>query len=235
MRVFILAGGLGTRIFPFSTVVPKPLLPVAGVPCVRWIVETLLEQGFTDIYLCINKSSESNFKHEFRDLKVKFSVTEGPMGTAGELLHAKKYIKGDFLLVYGDDLTEINYAEMVEFHKKYKAKATLAVTTGFTLPVGVVTFNWIDNNVYGEVESFREKPCLTQFVWTGSAILPKQIVKYLENYQDIAYFVIPKLIEEGGVHAYIIDKPWWDVGNIENWRAVNEYFRQKNKKRGIKK
>src|ERR1700690_1052023 len=88
-RLLILAGGKGERLFPFSSVIPKCLIPVAGKPCVRWIVEDALQQGFDDIVLCINKKDEANFKHEFRDLDVIFSVNCEATGTVDELLGAK--------------------------------------------------------------------------------------------------------------------------------------------------
>ncbi len=84
-RFIVLAGGKGERLFPFSSVIPKCLIPVAGKPCVRWIVEDAIQQGFKDIVLCINKKDESNFMYEFRDLDIKFSVNCEPTGTEDEL------------------------------------------------------------------------------------------------------------------------------------------------------
>jgi mannose-1-phosphate guanylyltransferase len=88
LRFLVLAGGKGERLFPFSSIIPKCLIPVAGKPCVRWIIEDAIQQGFKDIVLCINKKDQSNFKYEFRDLDIKFSVSTQSKSTVDELINA---------------------------------------------------------------------------------------------------------------------------------------------------
>ena len=122
IRFIVMAGGKGDRLFPFSAVIPKCLIPVAGKPCVRWIVEDALSQGFNDIVLCINKKDERNFMHEFRDLNIKFSVNSRATGTVDELLCAQEngFITDTFILRYGDDLTDVSFNDIVSFHKAKK-------------------------------------------------------------------------------------------------------------------
>lgn len=221
IRVFILAGGRGTRIFPFSALFPKCLLPVAGRPCVRWIIEDAIGQGFTDIVLCINKKDEPNFRYELRDLNVKYSVSEEPLGTVGELLCARNLIDDTFILRYGDDLTEIDYRSLVNFHREKGATATIAVTTQFRLPVGVVEL--ADD---GRVQKFVEKPTLGKPSWAAIAVLEPKAVAYFKLGEDIAGHALPKMLEANEpVYAFLIDSPWYDVGNIEQWRLADKNFR----------
>jgi NDP-sugar pyrophosphorylase family protein len=160
VRLFVLAGGKGERFFPFSSVIPKCLIPVAGKPCIRWIIEDALAQGFNDIVLCINKSDSSSYRHELRDVNLKYSISEEAHGTVGELLCARNFVTGRFVLRYGDDLTETNYPELLRFHVEKKAIATLVVTTELDLPVGIV-----DVAECGKVAGFVEKPKLGRPSW----------------------------------------------------------------------
>ena len=231
IRVFVLAGGKGERLFPFSSVIPKCLIPVAGKPCARWIVEDAIQQGFNDIVLCINKKDESNFKHEFRDLDIKFSVNCEPTGTVDELLCAQGQglITDTFILRYGDDLTELSFNDMVSFHKAKKAVATLPFTMGLKLPVGILK---ISKN--GAVQGFIEKPKLEKPSWIGVAVFEPEVMKYFEPGEDIASNVIPRLLSaKERVYSFATQNHWYDVGNLEHWRRADEYFSEKIRQNGL--
>jgi len=222
MRMLVLAGGKGERFFPFSTLIPKCLVPVAGKPCLRWIVEEATQQGFTDIILCVNRKDESNFKYEFRDLKLKYSVSEEPTGTVDELSFARGLIDGAFILRYGDDLTEIDYRELVKFHKEKEAAVTLAATTGFRLPVGI-----LETDAIGRVAKFIEKPKLERPSWIGIGVFEPRVLNYLRAGEDIAADTISRMLGAGEkVYSFVVQNGWYDVGNIEHWRMADDYFRK---------
>jgi len=223
MRFFLLGGGRGTRFQPLTLVMNKCLIPVAGKPAARWIVEDIMAQGFNDLVMCINRKDEQAFKYEFRDLtNIKYSISEEPLGTVGELLVAKNLIDDTFALRYLDDLTEINYKKLIDFHKKKHAVVTIAVTRKMRLPVGVVN---LDDE--GKITSFSEKPLLDKYVWTAIALLEPKAVAYFKFGEDIAAHALPKMLEVGEpVYAYINDEPWFDVGNIEHWKNADAYFRK---------
>jgi len=165
MKVFILAGGYGTRLFPFTELIPKCLLPIKGKPVVRYIIENLISQGFKDIVLCINKKFSELFLHEFRDLDIEFSISEKPLGTAGEIFIAKKFIDDKFMVIYGDDLTFLDYSKLLEFHNVHKdAIASIVATSNVPLEFGVI----IEED--DKVKIFKEKPNLGLLIWTGTAI-----------------------------------------------------------------
>ncbi len=212
--------------FPLSSVIPKCLIPVAGKPCLRWIVEDALQQGFNNIVLCINKKDQSNFRYEFRDLDVTFSVNCETTGTVNELLCAKRngLIVDTFILRYGDDLTEISLKNLVNFHKKKEAIATLPFTMELKLPVGILRLN--DE---GAVEEFIEKPSLEKPSWIGVAVFDPKVMDYFKPGEDIASHGIPRLLEaKERVFSYETKKHWYDVGNLEHWRKADEYFRLKS-------
>ena len=222
VRMFVLAGGKGDRFFPISTIIPKCLIPVAGKPCLRWIVEDVIQQGFTDIVLCVNRKDESNFKYEFRDLKLKYSVSKEPTGTVDELSFARGLIDGTFILRYGDDLTEIDYSELLKFHREKEAAVTLAATTGFRLPVGI-----LETDAVGRVAKFIEKPRLERPSWIGIGVFEPKVLNYLRSGEDIAADTISRMLEAGErVYSFVVQNGWYDVGNIEHWRMADDYFRK---------
>jgi NDP-sugar pyrophosphorylase family protein len=220
--MFVLAGGKGDRFFPISTIIPKCLVPVAGKPCLRWIVEDAIEQGFADIILCVNEKDESNFRYEFRDLKLNYSVSKEPTGTVGELSFARGLVDGAFILRYGDDLTEINYRELLRFHREKEAAVTLAATTGFRLPVGI-----LETDALGRVAKFIEKPRLERPSWIGIGVFEPRVLNYLRAGEDIAADTISQMLEAGEkVYSFVVQNGWYDVGNIEHWRMADDYFRK---------
>jgi len=219
LKIFILGGGYGTRLQPFTTYVPKVLMPVYSKPCVRWIVDSLLAQGFDDLVICVNEWAKEQFIHEFRDTPVKFNVSKEPCGTAGEILMAKRQINDTFLVIYGDDLSFMQYKDLAEFHKaRPDATATLALTSKILLEVGIIT---LDGDL---VQKFSEKPMLNEVshtllpivsAWTGVSVLEPEILKYIAVGEDLAKDVFPRVMKDGKrIYGYVVDKEWLDIGNI---------------------
>lgn len=222
MRCFVLAGGFGSRLQPYTDVLPKCLLPVYSKPCARWIVEHLQNQGFSNITICINEPYKELWMHEFRDLNIKFSVTPKPLGSAGELLRAAVVdIQETFLMVYGDDLSFLNYRKLVEFHRsKADAIGTLALTKKVPLEVGVVTLN-----DQGLIREFREKPYLDLMAWTGVACLEPEILNYMDwtRETDFARDVLPSVLRDGKkLYGYSEDVEWLDIGSITHFKKASE-------------
>lgn len=228
MKFFLLGGGSGSRFQPWTLIINKCLIPVAGKPAARWNIEDIRTQDpLSELVVCINKKDEEAFRYELRDVQnVAFSVSEEPLGTVGELLIAKKLIVGTTILKYLDDLTEIDYKKLIEFHHKKNAIATIAVTSQFQLPVGVVAVGF-GGPQNGLVVSFEEKPTLDKIIWIGVAALEPEAVAYFKFGEDIARDTIPRMINAGErVAAFVNDKPWYDVGNVDAWKKVDEIFRK---------
>lgn len=213
---------MGTRFHPLTLVIPKCLIPVAGKPAVRWIIEDIMAQGFHDIVLLINRQDEPLFRYEFRDLDLQFSVSEEPCGSAGEIFTARKFVQDTFIVHYGDDLTKVPYKEMVEFHRKKGADATLAVTKKVPLEVGIISLNH-----EGRVVSFAEKPFLGKNAWAAVSVFEPLVLKYCAPGKDLASEVVPQMMADGcKVYGYDTDSLWVDVGNIGHWRMANKLIKE---------
>lgn len=221
MKLVILAGGEGTRLFPFTSVLHKCMFPIAGKPCIRRIIDDAIKKEFREIVLCINKQWESTFKHELRDLNIYFSISDKPLGTVGELLNARDKIGNErFLLRYGDDLTDIDYQSVINFHLKNKASATLVATTLYRLPIGI-----IECDQSNRILRFIEKPNLNKLFWAATAVLEPDVFEHMSIGGDMGRNVFPAMINAGKrLYVFINDREWFDVGNIEHWKRANKYF-----------
>jgi len=223
MKALVIAAGEGTRLWPLTTVLPKAFLPVGGRPVSRYIVERLARQGFKEIVFCINKHFETQFKDYFEDgsrfgVNIEYSSSEVPMGTAGEIVNAKKFIDGPFIMHYGDELTFVNLRELADMHLKRKAIATLALVTGIPIEVGVVALNSDDT-----VKGFIEKPPLDKYTWAGIAAMDEEILNFMKKDEDLASVVFPRLIKSGKkILAYKSDARWLDIGSISHWKIADK-------------
>jgi len=224
MKAIILAAGEGTRMQPWTTILSKGLLPVRGVPVTRIIAERLLDAGITDIYLSITKNFLRHYMHEFRDLpEVRLSVSERALGTVGNTVSVLRdyLITDEFLLYYGDELTNININELLIFHAlKEDSAATLALVSGMPLDIGIVE---LENE---RITKVKEKPPFPLLTWTGIAVISKKLNELLlnKNFYDFSYDVFPWLIENNyKLYGKVFrDAIWLDIGTLSHYRRANE-------------
>jgi NDP-sugar pyrophosphorylase family protein len=216
MLALLLAGGQGSRLAPYTDIIPKGLFPINDKPVSRIMAQKLLKHGLA-VVLCINKPWEPLFRHEFRDMPVQFSVSEEPLGTAGEVKNAEKLIHQSFLVAYSDDLTDIDYTKLIAFHNEHKdAFATLALTHSLPLEVGICN---VDND---RVVALREKPIIDLGAWTGTAIYEPNILQYCLPHQDFASDIVPKILKEKKVYAFYTDSVWFDIGSYGHYKRACE-------------
>lgn len=228
MQTIVLAGGKGKRMESLAQFIPKCLLPVNGKPVSRHIVEKLWQEGHKDIILCFNRQFRQHFRHEFRDMDIEFSVTNGPMGTAGEVYHALKNFPttDDFMVVYADDLTALDYNNMLGEHIVNNAIATIAVTNNVPIDVGIV------KTERGRAVDFKEKPLINDlglensYVWVGTAIFDTTLQSLFQPGKDIAKDVLSSLIANGlKVGVFVSDSLWLDIGTLSHYRRALEAFK----------
>lgn len=211
----MLAAGEGSRMAPLTRVIPKALLPIAGKPVGRWVVERLVRQGF-DVLFRVNEAFYPQFKHEFRDFEcVSFSVGSEPMGTAGEIIDIAP--SDTFIVYYGDELTDVDLGGLVEFHRCHGALVTLALITDIPLEVGVVELDGV------RVVAFHEKPPLDKWSWAGIAVMEPGILGHILVGDDFARDVFPRAIERGEkILGFMSGAEWLDTGTPEHYRRAEE-------------
>ena len=227
MKAVIMAGGLGTRLKPFTHILPKPLLPLGENSVVEEIIYKLKYHGFDEIYLTTNYKSEL-FESYLGDgskygIKITYSKEDKPLGTAGPLRLLQPHLTEPFLVINGDILTNLNFRELMNKHLQKKADFTL-VTTEIDLPMdyGVVYCNEDDT-----IHTIEEKPKLTKEINSGIYIINPDIITMIHpNEHLLMTDLLQKLIKNKSfkVCRHLNRDYWLDMGQIKDYeKAVNDF------------
>ncbi len=218
--VVIMAGGKGTRLKPFTTVLPKPLIPVGDKTVMDHIIDRFRAHGIGSYYLTVNHMSKiirAYFEEKNPDYTIGFVKEEEPRGTAGSLQLLKDKLNTPFFVSNCDIIIEADYSDLYEFHTKGCYDLTLvAAAKQFNIPYGICELK--EN---GNLKGIQEKPEYNFLVNTGLYVLNPDV---LELIPDSGMFHMTHLIdrvkEEGGtVGVYpVSEKSWIDIGQWEEYR-----------------
>jgi NDP-sugar pyrophosphorylase family protein len=225
MNAVILAGGLGTRLKPFTEIIPKPLLPIGEKAILELQIELLKKYGFDKIYLATNYKSDYIEKF-FGDgsrygVNLNISKEKKPLGTAGPVKLLHKELTDTFLLMNGDILTN---ADLLKFYRFAKSSDSI-ITLGIKKFVTPYAFgNIFFNNEF--VTGIEEKPDLITYALAGIYILKPEIMNYIP---DNEYFGVDSLIkkllmEKIPVTKYEIEEYWLDIGRIDDYKNAQEIY-----------
>jgi len=221
IKAVILAGGLGTRLYPITYEIPKPLLPIKKKPIINYLVDLFLRQGIKEIAVLIDENFEQDFiwwkKRYYPKKKIKFFKEKKPLGTLGGLSYLKKWIsKSSFFFTNGDELKKIDLKKMKDFHQKKKVLATIAlVKVKNPQDYGVV----ICKN--GIVQRFLEKPKNppSKYINSGLYIFSPGIFKYHPGpkFSMIETNLFPRLARKGELAGFKFNGKWTDCGTWERY------------------
>ena len=208
-----MAGGKGTRLLPHTQDTPKPMVLVAGKPMLEHIIERGKLEGFNHFVLAINHLGhiiENHFGNgELLGVKIEYLRELSPLGTVGALGLLHPVPTAPFVVTNGDVMTDIRYGELLDFHCRYQASATMAVRTHeWQHPFGVVQIKGV------EIIGFEEKPMARNHINAGVYALSPDVLKELTA--DVACDM-PILFERLNAKAkrtvaYPMHEPWLDVG-----------------------
>jgi NDP-mannose synthase len=221
MRAVIMAGGLGTRLAPYTNVLPKPLMPLSDRPIIDVILRQLIRAGVEDIRISVGHLGsliESWVRNEADyGVPISFLYESEPLGTAGALGKLRDF-DGTFLALNGDILTTMPFESLVEYHKRSGAIATMAVKDrAFDVEYGVVH---VDEG--GAVARLEEKPKLSYTVSMGAYAFEPAIVDQIGPDERIDFpDLLLRAIGAGGkVAAFNFDGYWRDIGNRDDYDAA---------------
>jgi mannose-1-phosphate guanylyltransferase len=234
MKALILSAGLGTRLRPLTETIPKPLVPINGKPLLAYHLEWLQKFGVTDVLINTHYLHEQidefvvRYKEMFPGLIIQTAFEESLLGSAGTLQKNADFFDGEesFLIVYGDNLTNINYEKLLATHKEKKGIATIAVYyENHPETKGVITF---DTN--GTIRSFIEKPqgkVESNYANAGLYVLDRRVLDYLKLFEklplDFGFDVFPFLLEKNEkMHVYMMDEVLLDIGTLESYNKSQE-------------
>lgn len=221
--VVIMAGGKGSRLYPYTKIIPKPLIPIGDTPIVERIMNQMMEYGFYEFYLTINYKKEL-IKAYFNDdhpYHLHLIEENKPLGTAGSLNLVKKDIKGSFLVSNCDILVDVNYTKLLLYHQTHKNKITVVTAMkNYEIPYGVVALG--EN---GSIDALNEKPRYELLVSTGLYVLEEEILKYIpeDQYFDMTDLIRRCLKNGQQVGAYpVMDSAWLDMGEFSEMKKMAE-------------
>ena len=222
MRAVILAGGLGTRLRPYTTIIPKPLVPVGDRPILEHIIGRLAASGVGKVDLCVNHLGEliqlyfSQAAILPDDLELGWHWEDEPLGTAGAL-RVIPDLDETFIAMNGDILTSLDYADLVAFHREQGATLTIAThSKQVDIDLGVI------ETAGAQVTGYREKPTLNYDVSMGIYVYEPRALEFLP--EGVCQFpdLVLRLLDAGEpVAAYRSEADWYDIGTIGEYeRAV---------------
>jgi len=220
--VVIMAGGQGTRLYPYTRILPKPLIPIGEIPITEHIMNRFLEYGCRKFFLVINYK-KNMIKAYFNELKRDFDICyieeEEPLGTGGGLSLLKGQINSTFIMTNCDILIEEDCQEIYEYHKNEKNLITMVCSLkNMQIPYGV-----IDIDEKGKLVNIREKPQRPFLVNTGMYIIESEVIEKMECDKPIDFpEIIKKYLKQGskiGIYP-ISEDSWLDMGQFDEMEKM---------------
>lgn len=223
----ILAGGLGTRLHPFTQVMPKPLLPVGERSVLEIQIERLKMSGFKRIFFATNYKADyiARFFGDGSQFGVEliYSKEEEPLGTAGPLSLLRRELNEPFIVMNGDILTLMDYDKLYNFSADHKAALTVGVKKHVTpFAFGDILFEG------DRVTGIEEKPDIIKYILAGIYVMTPSVLDYIP---DSTYYGMDKLIKDmlaknDPIVKYVIDDYWLDIGQIADYQKANDTYEE---------
>ncbi len=228
MKAVILAGGKGTRLAPYTTVFPKPLMPIDGMPILEVVVRQLAHFEIKELIFAVSRQSEPLLRAYFGDgflfgVKIDYSREDEPLGTAGPLARLQN-LPSSFLVMNGDILTTLDYGRLVRYHKERRSMVTIAMSQKrVPIDFGVLEFGRAHRLV-----RYREKPTLSYSVSMGVYVFDRRV---LDRIPRGRYFDFPDLIQKllkrrERVLCYPSQDFWLDIGRHEDYEEAQKKFQK---------
>lgn len=230
MKAVILAGGLGSRLRPFTEIIPKPLLPVGEKSVLEIQIERLKLFGFNEIFLATNYKSEYIEKFfgdgSRYDVDLTISKEEEPLGTAGPLLLLREQLNEPFIVMNGDILSLIDFGRFFEFARSKDSLLTVA------LKKDVTPFAF--GNIFYEgdyVTGIQEKPDIVMHILAGIYVMKPRIFELFpprNSFFGMDSLIKNMLAEQLPVTKYEMSEYWLDIGRVDDFQEAQniytEYF-----------
>ena len=231
MQAIILAGGKGTRLKPFTNILPKPLMPIGDKSILEIIIEQLSQLGISDIYISCGYLSHL-IKAIFEDGKkfgvnIKYSVENRPLGTAGPLSLILENLEDNFIVLNGDILTTLNFKNLYNTHKSRNSDATICIKKREIK----VDFGVIETEKEKFI-NYNEKPLYSFNVSMGINVFNKNAIKSFikaDTYLDIPDLITAMHEKKMNVSCFFENCEWLDIGRIDDYELAVKAFEKKRK------
>ncbi|MEQ8175577.1 MAG: NDP-sugar synthase [Syntrophomonadaceae bacterium] len=230
----IMAAGVGSRLMPLTSEIPKPLMPVANRPLLENTVKLLEKHGFDQLICNLHHHAGLIREHlqseRYRAISMNYSPEEELLGTAGGVKNCEGFLDETFVVISGDALTDIDLSHLLAQHKAKGALATIALRA----EEQVEQFGVVQIDEKGKILRFQEKPqaheAISNLANTGIYVFETEIFKYIPAHQfyDFGKQLFPFLVKsEAPFYGVPIADYWCDVGNLATYRQANEDILEK--------
>jgi glucose-1-phosphate cytidylyltransferase len=248
MKVVILCGGKGTRMYEETEYKPKPLVNIGGVPILIHIMEHYSNYGFNEFVLCLGYKGEMikeyfmsfdwmvndftltmkkkvekiiKYKHKPLKWKIHFVDTGLDSLTGLRLLKVKDYLDDEFMMTYGDGISNVNINKLIEFHRTKKRIATITGVHPMS-PYGIIEVK------EGIANSFKEKPRLEGMVNGGFMVLDKKALNYIEPYENCMFEDKPlmNITNSGQLAVYEHNGFWKAMDTYKDVQMLNKMYEE---------
>ena len=221
MKAIILAGGLGTRLQPYTFFIPKPMLPLGNKPLLEHIIEWLKndENNIDHIIICVSylhRTIEDYFEDGSRlGIKIDYARSDRPLATAGQLMTAKKFIDDTFVCVYGDSIYEFSLREMIKEHERLDAFISMALLSYKTR----LKYGFIDINGNNRVTAWNEKPEIKGLINIGCYVMEPEFIDMIpsSNAYGMDDAVRKALDVKKLVNGFKIESGFIDIGDKKSY------------------
>lgn len=227
MKAVILAGGLGTRLKPFTEVIPKPLLPIGEKAVLEIQIEHLKQHGFDEIYLATNYKSDyiENFFGDGSRYGVKLIISreEKRLGTAGPLTLLKSELTEPFVVMNGDVLSNINFTDFYSF--------AVSQSTLLSISIKKIIMPYLFGNIFFDgdfVTGIEEKPDIVTYALAGIYLMKPEIFKFIpeDEYYGMDSLIKRMLSENSPISKYELNEFWLDIGRIDDFESAQKDFKE---------
>ncbi len=226
MKGVILAGGKGTRLRPLTCNLPKPMLPLLQKPVMEYSIELLKRHGIREIAITVQYMS-SVIQNYFGDgskwgVKLYYFEDTPPLGTAGSVKQAEKFLDEPFVVISGDALTDFHLSKGIDFHNSHSGIVTMFVKE----VVNPSSYGLVVTNQHHEIIKYIEKPSwnevISNTVNTGIYIMNPDIFSYItpHTFFDFSHHVFPLLENKEAMYGYVADGYWLDIGTFTQYRQA---------------
>jgi len=212
VKALILSGGFGKRLRPITDYLPKPLVPIDGIPIIEWQIRYFKKFGIKDFVICTGYRSDQIADHLSQknlNVTIQFSIEKTSLGTGGAIKNARKFLdEDDFYVINGDVMTNL---DLKKLRMQKNSIAVVPLRTAF----GIVHL------IGNKIEKFEEKPKISNY-WINAGLyyLEKDIIKLLPKIGNIETTVFPKLAAMNSLHAAKYEKVFWC--SIDSHKDIEE-------------
>lgn len=226
--VVVMAGGKGTRLYPYTKILPKPLIPIEDIPISERILESFANIGCKEFHMIVNYKKnmiKAYFNESERAYGIHFYDEEEPLGTGGGLKLLANDVRETFILSNCDILIRTDISKLIDHHKKSGNKATMVCSLkNFEIPYGIVHIS--DG---GDIESMEEKPQMSFFTNTGYYVLEREVFEYIRDNERIGMpDILERMRQDGlkvGVYP-ISENSWLDMGQFDSMESMERRLRE---------